>query len=381
MIDTGYPFYFKGNWTSSGSGNGGTPGAVNSVSAINPDNSFSGDLIIFAEDSLTISVRSPEPLFNLLRMTDSINIDGDSPLGIYSSDPLFLEFSLKLYNPLSTGKVYQFSTSGDIKDFAGNKLMKEKISFGMSEPAEPADILFNELLFNSWPGDPDYLELYNSSEKILDASRIEIVSVNDDSGDTSQICLISEKHKCILPGEYYAVTADAEKVLQRYFSANPDHLFEIGSLPSMPDDRGHLILYSRELRKIDEVSYSEKMQSALLSGYDGVALEKINPDIQSGEAKNWHSASESSGWGTPGAPNSVCSDIPVTSDIVSLSSSRITPDDDGFEDVLVIDFTLSGISNVVSVTIFDETGSYIRKIADNMYAGPGGIISLGWDCG
>ena len=255
--------------------------------------------------------------------------------------------------------------------------MKDKFSFGLSEPAEPGDILFNELLFNPLPGDPDYLELYNSSEKILDASRLELVSVNDDSGDTSQICLISEKHKCILPGEYYAVTADAEKVLQRYFSADPDHLFEIGSLPSMPDDKGHLILYSRELGKIDEVSYSEKMQSALLSGYEGVALEKINPDSKSGEAKNWHSASESSGWGTPGAPNSVYSEIPVTSDIVNLSSSRITPDDDGFEDMLVIDFNLTGNSNVVSVTIFDESGSYVRKIAENMYAGP--EASLVWD--
>ena len=117
---------------------------------------------------------------------------------------------------------------------------------------------------------------------------------------------------------------------------------EISSLPSMPDDKGHLILYSRELVKIDEVSYSEKMQSSLLSGYEGVALEKINPDNKSEETKNWHSASESSGWGTPGAPNSVCSEMPVTSDMVNLSSSRITPDDDGFEDMLVIDFNLTG---------------------------------------
>ena len=46
------------------------------MAGINPDNSFSGDLIVFPEDSLTISVRSPEPLFNLLRMADSIHIDG-----------------------------------------------------------------------------------------------------------------------------------------------------------------------------------------------------------------------------------------------------------------------------------------------------------------
>jgi hypothetical protein len=377
MIDTGYPFYYNGNWTASESGNGGTPGAINSVACNNPDNSFAGDLIVFPEDSINISIRSPEPIFNLIQMIDRINIDGKCPVDIYSSDPLFREFSVKLNDPLERGKVYQFETSWDIKDFAGNKLMKDKYSFGLSEPAEPGDILFNEILFNPLPGDPDYLELYNSSERIIDASRLELVSVSDDSGDTSQIYQVSDEHKCILPGNYYAVTSDKEKVSERYFSADPDWLFEISSLPSMPDDKGHLILFSRELQKIDEVLYSEKMQSTLLSGYEGIALEKINPDNKSDDIKNWHSAAESSGWGTPGAHNSVYSETPVASDVVNLSSSRITPDGDGFEDLLVLDFYLTGRSNVVSVTIFDESGNYVRKIAENMYVGS--EASLVWD--
>ena len=53
-------------------------------------------------------------------------------------------------------------------------------SFGISEPAEPGDILFNEVLFNPMPGDPDYLELFNRSGKVIDASRLEIISLNDD---------------------------------------------------------------------------------------------------------------------------------------------------------------------------------------------------------
>ena len=145
----------------------------------------------------------------------------------------------------------------------------------------------------------------------------------------------------------------------------------------MTDDKGHLILFSRELVKIDEVSYSEKMQSQLLSGYEGIALEKVNPEGKSSEATNWHSASESSGWGTPGAKNSVWSEKPVTEDMVSLSSSRISPDDDGSEDMLVINFNLTGNSNVISVTIFDESGNFIRKVARNIYAGP--QASVVWD--
>jgi flagellar hook assembly protein FlgD len=65
------------------------------------------------------------------------------------------------------------------------------------------------------------------------------------------------------------------------------------------------------------------------------------------------------------------------SDQVKLSSSKITPDNDGFEDFLTIKLNLTGNSNVVSAMVFDETGNYVRKIASNLYAG--NDASLVWD--
>ena len=104
-----------------------------------------------------------------------------------------------------------------------------------------------------------------------------------------------------------------------------------------------------------------------LSLDDGVALEKTNPQNRSEEATNWHSATQSSGWGTPGAPNSVFVEMPSASDKVVLSSSKITPDNDGNEDFLTIMLNLKGSGNVVSVMVFDETGNYIRKIANKSF--------------
>jgi len=43
------------------------------------------------------------------------------------------------------------------------------------------------------------------------------------------------------------------------------------------------------------------MHYSLLKGNEGISLEKIRPDLPSDESMNWHSASESVGWGTPGA--------------------------------------------------------------------------------
>jgi hypothetical protein len=97
---------------------------------------------------------------------------------------------------------------------------------------------------------------------------------------------------------------------------------------------------------------------------------KVRTNGLSSDRSQWHSASEVSGWGTPGAPNSVLSEETESRGNLLFSSTRITPDNDGNEDFLVIDLALTGLGNIISVAVFDETGSFVRKIADNMLAGP-----------
>ena len=377
MTDTRFPFYDEGNWIASLSKKGGSPGSANSVSESNPDVFFSGIQNVFTEESSVIRVRFSEPVFTLPDKKNSIKIEGKAITDLQPTDPLFREFSIKLSDSLHAGEVYRLEISEDITDFAGNAIQIRNFNFGVTEPAMKGDILFNELLFNSFPGDPEYLELFNCSGKFIDASRLQLVSVNDDTGDISEPVKVSEVKRCILPGAYYAITTDSKRISERYSSGDPDHLFDVKSLPSMPDDKGHLILYNRELERIDEVLYNEKMHYSLLSTNEGVALEKIVPQNKSEEAANWHSASESSGWGTPGATNSVFVEMPVTSDKVVFSSSKITPDNDGNEDFLQINLNLMGNGNVVSVMVFDEAGNFVRKIASNLFAGA--EASVIWD--
>jgi len=377
MIDTRFPFYYQDNWRASESKNGGTPGSVNSVAENNPDISFFGIQNVYPADSSTIHIRFSEPVFNLAGKPVKIKIGEKGITDISPRDPLFREFTVKLADPLKRTEIYQLEIPDGVFDFAGNRMQKCDFSFGLSEPAEPGDILFNEVLFNPLPGDPDYLELFNCSGKVIDASRLKIISINDASGDKSEAIPVSGEDRCILPGEYYAIATDTKKISERYFSTDPDHLFETESLPSMPDDKGHLILYNRELDRIDELVYNDDMHYSLLSTHEGVALEKTDPRSESEVAANWHSATESSGWGTPGASNSVFAEMPSTSDKVVLSSSKITPDSDGNEDFLTIRMNLKGNGNVVSVMVFDEAGNYVRKIASNLYAGS--EVSVIWD--
>ena len=377
MIDTEFPFYYEGNWKATESRKGGTPGSVNSVNRSNPDISFYGVQYVFPIDSINILVRFSEPVLYISENISSIRIDGKEIVSINPTDPVFREFCIRPGDPLSLRRQYELSISGEIIDFAGNPIQTGTIEFGIPEPPEQYDILFNELLFNPLPGDPDYIELFNCSEKVIDASRLQMVSINVEMGDTSQLYLVESDKRCIMPRSYFAVTTDREKIYERYFSTNSDNLFESRYLPSMPDDEGHLVLYNRELDLIDEVIYNEDMHYSLLTGDEGIALEKTDPDGKSELSVNWHSASESSGWGTPGAPNSMFVEITPVNDEVVLSSSKISPDSDGIEDILTIGLNLAGNGNIVSVTVFDESGRYVKKIAGNMFAGA--EASLIWD--
>ncbi len=58
-----------------------------------------------------------------------------------------------------------------------------------------------------------------------------------------------------------------------------------------------------------------------------------------------------------------------SADNIMFSSTKITPDNDGNEDFLMIDLRLAGIGNVVSISIFDETGHFVKKLTDNLFAG------------
>ncbi len=369
IIDTDYPFFQEGNWQASDSREGGTPGKANSVSRFNPDRLFTGIENVYPFDSTSVSIKFSETVVGLINKMESIKVNGSFIKSLDTPDPLLRTCTIVPREILLHGTTYTLTISNEVSDFAGNQMQRSDFRFGIPEKAKGADILFNELLFNPLPEGSDYIEFYNNSDKILDASGLLLVSVNDENMDTSSVYSLSSEGRCILPGDYYVITDNKKSIAVTFPSAINEQIIEIPTLPSMPDDRGHLILYNRELDKIDEVFYDEQMHFSLLQGYEGISLEKIINQGLSANKSLWHSASESSGWGTPGSLNSVFLGQSGNADRITFSSTKITPDNDGNEDFLVIDLKLAGIGNIVSISVFDETGHFVKKLTDNLFAG------------
>jgi hypothetical protein len=365
MIDTHFPFNTDNNWTASR----GSPGKTNLSAGINKDLLFLGLRNVFPVDSLSLCVRFSEPVFDFQIIKNSV-IDKNEIIDVIPSDLISSQFILKLSHPLKPKESFNLCIPDLLKDFAGNTIQKKNQLFGLPERPSKGEVLFNEIMFNPLPGDPDYIELYNCSDKVIDASRLLLVSVNDETSDTSELYQASNEPRCIMPESYYAITSDRNRVIERFPENDQDFLFEINDLPGMPDDKGHLLLLSRELAIIDEVNYDDKMHYTLLSGHEGIALEKILSCTSSKDALSWHSASQNSGWGTPGKVNSITDSEPESVDLISLSTARITPDDDGNDDMLTIGMNLSGNGNVISVMVYDETGNLVKKLVSGMLCGP-----------
>ena len=94
-----------------------------------------------------------------------------------------------------------------------------------------------------------------------------------------------------------------------------------------------------------------------------------NPD-------NWHTASENVDWGTPGYLNSQAA-MPLAVGDVSIDPQLFSPDNDGYNDVVTINFDLTDTDNVLDVTIYDNQGRLIRLLKDNYFIGQTGLLT--WD--
>ena len=90
--------------------------------------------------------------------------------------PLFQEIALYTDRPLAHDFVYTISVR-NIKDCNNNLgASVQSTRTGIPADPEPGEWIINEILFNPRPNGYDFVECYNKSKKIFDASKLQIAS-------------------------------------------------------------------------------------------------------------------------------------------------------------------------------------------------------------
>lgn len=378
MIDTKSPCAGSNNWKASIAPIGGTPGKKNSIDAINTDQTPLSLLKTYTIDSLTIIAVFDKPVDSLPgASTSNYNIDGGMSIASATTiSPLFDRVQLKLNSKMSLKTVYNITVS-NITDCIGNSIgANNHAKTGLAEDLTPSDMVINEILFNPRSNGYDYTEFYNRSNKIFDASKIYIANRNS-SNAISSITALSSSPVLIFPGDYIVITQDAANLQGNYLVKYPENILEVSSLPSFPDDKGFVLLLNAQGNIVDEVDYSENWQFKLIDNDEGVALERIDPDGISQDPNNWHSAASSSGYGTPTYKNSQYKQPPGINATIEISPKVFSPDNDGRDDIAIVQYKVADPGYVANITIFDAAGRPVRSLVQNAILGSSGYWN--WD--
>ncbi len=354
------------NWLASTSETGGTPGKQNAIYLLNKNqkplliSSFSlvDSLTLFIRFNRSIDSLSAESINNY-----TLNNGFAQPEKVAIKAGFPDEITLTYASALSRNKNYELSIS-EITDCGGYTLSNNKISFFYPAIALKNDVLVNEILFNPRADGVDFVEIYNNSDKTFDLKDLYISSLNDKDSLIS-IKKLSLENKLFLPKTILAFTTKPNNITTNYHSNNPQNIFQINSLPAFNNDEGVVVLLNHALQKTDQFNYSEKMHLSLINDVDGISLERTAFNKPTNAPGTFKSAASAVGFATPGDVNSQAEDLENLTEEVSLRSKTFSPDNDGFEDELFLDYHFPKPNYIANITIFDATGRLIKRLAKN----------------
>ncbi|WP_159517637.1 T9SS type B sorting domain-containing protein [Sunxiuqinia indica] len=237
--------------------------------------------------------------------------------------------------------------------------------------AKAGDILVNEVLFNPYPHGVDFVELFNNSKKSIRLDHLFLANRNDDH-TLKQIVRLLDSPVLFPPHSYLVLSEDQNKILNFYPSDCDDCFIDIENMPAFNNDDGSVVLLADSALVIDEMHYNENMHHPLLIDEEGVSLERISLPESGLNPSNWTSASAESNFATPGFENSMASSENISEDMVELRPKTFSPNDDGYNDVLHINYKFSRADYMANLKIFNSTGQYICDLVKNEPAGSRG---------
>jgi hypothetical protein len=354
------------NWAASINPFGGTPGNQNSIYTTQADTSapivtnyyLSGDTLFVEFDELVNSSGL------VLTLSPNLNVNmwqnqNEQTIAVLIDNP-------------QIGTIYNAILSG-VTNCWGTPMATYSFMFGIPETAVKGDVVINEILFDPLTGGSDYVEIVNISDKVLSVKNWLFANIDDDT--ISNLKPITTQDRLFLPGEYLLISEDSNAVIQDYIIYGTGTFIDT-DLPTYSNDSGSVILINNLNQILDFVHYDADYHFKLLSSTDGKALERITFSGESNNPDYWHTASEQVNWGTPGYLNSQYIDN-VIEGTITLETKIFSPDNDGYQDVCLVNYNFTNPDNVMDVVVYDSEGRPIRTLKDNFYPGVNGFFT--WD--
>ncbi|MFA5245428.1 MAG: lamin tail domain-containing protein, partial [Pedobacter sp.] len=366
------------NWAASRDSLGGSPGSANSIFLTGNDSGGLKLTGIELLDSLSILIGFNKGIDSLRASNPenySLNNSAGKPSGAVPLGPDFNQVRLQFNTKLSRGMTYKL-TVDNVYDCRSNPISLEfnKIELFYPQKLEKNDVLLTEILFNPRPAGADFVEIYNNTIHPVDLKEISLgKSAGNDPGSLYQI---SKKQFLMEPGTYLALSPDPDNIRSEYYMKNPDRILKMQTFPAFNNDSGTVVLIS-DNKQIDILNYQEKMHFPLLRNVKGISLERRKLDKPANEPGNLRSATNASGGASPGYQNSQYFGELKEAEAFELVSKTFSPDNDGFEDFIEMNYQFYESGRIANVSVFNDKGQLIKRIFKNYTLNSQG--SFQWD--
>jgi len=331
-----------------------------------------------------LSIKAPNQM--ILDFSEAVNADNatfsaDHQIGNSFSHILSenrKQLTLAFEQDFEKGILYELTISG-LTDITGNALTNNRKTAGVTEIPATGDIFINEIMFNAPENGAEYVELINTTGKVLDVSGL-IITTRNQNNTLNSGNKISDGI-FIAPNGYAAFTPDAQTVLS-YHNCPPEaSVISMNSWSALNNETATIVLTNSTKDSIfDEVTYSENWHHAMIRNRQGVALERVHPFLSSRSPDTWHSAASEVNFGTPGYKNSQYRDIYQTTDAekyVWTEPEAFSPDNDGYQDQCLIHYRTPTEGYIGKSLIFNSTGYAAKEFFSNQLLSTDGFIL--WD--
>jgi len=272
---------------------------------------------------------------------------------------------------IRSGLEYTLSISG-VQDLVGNA-KNLSYNFTFNTVPSPGDLILTEVLTDPYVGGQDFIEIYNNSTKFLILNNLIVrnSSRNEERIVTTDFILF--------PDQYVAISSNVD-FLKTTYSPIDEANFIIATIPALNVSDANITLLIKKGNDrivLDSFDYNQKMHHPLISATKGISLEKIRLNGATNSRDNWHSASQTANFATPGYKNSNFEAESNTDESITLSKKVFSPYSSLFDNFLLIDYNLEKSGYLATIKIFDDEGFLIKNLTNNLLLGNEGSIK--WD--
>lgn len=371
IIDINKACMDKENWSECRDILGGTPGKANSVEGYLNDT-----LKPFIERIVLLDAQHLELLFS-----ENIDESSVSIIDNYQCDDVKFMDSVFIYHPynnriiltltdkLNDHYTHKLYLKPELTDCSGNSFKNEEYYFGIPQIPDSSDVVINEILFESSDSIPEFIELYNNSQKIIDLKNFSIGFYDDFSESYSKHLMFSKINLYIFPGDYLTITTNKELLADFYSIDVLRNILQPEKWQNLSNEGGKIGLFTPSGSVIDEAYYEKEMHFEMLNKTAGVSLERIAYSVSGLDKNNWHSASSNSNYASPCKQNSQYFLLNRNKNDFIIKPEEISPDNDGDNDYLSISYQFDKPGYLISIYIYNTQGMLVTKIANNEMCG------------